>query len=100
MVHSDNEFGTTNMDNQGPKLAGVTVAFLAFSIATVLLRCYVRAFLSRSFGYDDWLILATLLLYIVYSCFVLAGVHYGTGQHAENLTAHQFSSAMKVSSRT
>jgi hypothetical protein len=50
-----------NMQDRGPQLAGICGAFLAVSIAAVSVRCYVRAFLTKSFGYDDWLIVATLV---------------------------------------
>jgi len=50
-----------NMQDRGPQLAGICGALLAMSIAAVSVRCYVRAFLTKSFGYDDWLIVATLV---------------------------------------
>jgi hypothetical protein len=50
-----------NMQDRGPQLAGICGAFLAISVAAVSVRCYVRAFLTKSFGYDDWLIVATLV---------------------------------------
>jgi hypothetical protein len=50
-----------NMQDRGPQLSGVCGALLAMSIAAVGVRCYVRAFLTKSFGYDDWLIVATLV---------------------------------------
>jgi hypothetical protein len=50
-----------NMQDRGPQLAGICGAFLAVSIAAVSVRCYVRAFLTKSFGYDDWLMVATLV---------------------------------------
>jgi hypothetical protein len=49
------------MQDRGPQLVGVLVSFLAASIAAVCVRCYVRTFLTKSFGYDDWLIVATLV---------------------------------------
>ena len=50
-----------NMQDRGPQLAGISGAFLAASVAAVSVRCYVRTFLTKSFGYDDWLIVATLV---------------------------------------
>jgi hypothetical protein len=51
------------MQDRGPQLAGTCGALLALSIAAVSVRCYVRISITKSFGYDDWLILATLVRY-------------------------------------
>ena len=48
---------------RGPELLGTLGLFLALSTATILLRCYCRIFLVKSFGLDDWFA-------------VLAWVHY------------------------
>jgi len=40
------------------------------------------------------------VLYSIYTIFVTIGVHYGIGQHTSDLTASNFSKAMKVSSHT
>lgn len=72
-------------------------------ILLVALRCYVRAFLLRGFGYDDILIIVALvscvsqctvrvlmvniqICYILQASFVIAGVHYGLGSHISMLT--------------
>ena len=52
---------TFEMQNHGPQVAGVIIALLTLSIAAVSVRCYVRNFITKSFGYDDWLIVATLV---------------------------------------
>lgn len=40
---------------------GVAITFLVLSYIVVALRVYVRAFLIKSFKYDDWTILASLV---------------------------------------
>lgn len=49
------------MQDRGPELAGTCASLLALAIVAVSVRCYVRLTLTKSFGYDDWLILATLV---------------------------------------
>jgi hypothetical protein len=49
------------MQNRGPQLTGTCGALLALGIVAVSVRCYVRLTMTKSFGYDDWLIVATLV---------------------------------------
>jgi hypothetical protein len=55
------ELKAVNMSDRGARIAGVTTALYALSVVAVGVRCYVRVYLIRSFGYDDWLIVATLV---------------------------------------
>ena len=41
--------------NRGPELFRVDVAFAVIATIAVLLRCYVRLFMVKAFGIDDWL---------------------------------------------
>src|ERR1700721_513669 len=49
------------MQDRGPQLAGTCASLLSLAIVAVSVRCYVRLALTKSFGYDDWLIVATLV---------------------------------------
>jgi hypothetical protein len=53
---------TDNMSGQGKILVAVTASFLALAILTVWLRCYTRIFLQPSFGLDDGLAIASLVM--------------------------------------
>ena len=55
------EFEAVNMSDRSARIAGVTIVLYALSAVAVSVRCYVRVSLIRSFGYDDWLIVATLV---------------------------------------
>jgi hypothetical protein len=55
------EFEAINMSDRGARIAGVAIALYTLSAVAVSVRCYVRVSLVRSFGYDDWLIVATLV---------------------------------------
>ena len=101
------------MQDRGPQLVGTCGALLALGIVAVGVRCYVRLAITKSFGYDDSLMLATLVrplvldhcgkasnqcqvFYSLFCAVVLVGVRHGTGQHQVDLTPSNFSIAMKV----
>lgn len=42
------------VENRGPQVSGVAGFFLALSTLAILLRCYCRALVVKSFGLDDW----------------------------------------------
>ncbi|KAF2771719.1 hypothetical protein EJ03DRAFT_289193 [Teratosphaeria nubilosa] len=64
---------------------GIAISFFALSWITVALRVLVRAGMLRSFGPDDWTMLATQLLFTAYLICQLGGVLYGTGEHLSDL---------------
>ncbi len=89
-------------DNRGPELIGVIIFFLAFSWIFVVLRCYCRAVLIKSFGLDDiFCLLAQVnllpkasdhyltdmlqILFTFFCGFSLTGVAYGAGQHMADI---------------
>jgi len=45
---------TVPVAGRGPQVEGVAGFFLALSTITILLRCYCRALVVKSFGVDDW----------------------------------------------
>jgi len=50
------------MEDRGPQLAAVTIAFLVTSWLLVSLRGFIRGWMIRSFGIDDWLMVLTLVI--------------------------------------
>ncbi|KAK9776514.1 hypothetical protein SCAR479_06837 [Seiridium cardinale] len=87
------------IENRGPQLFAVDVFFMTLAIVTTLLRCYVRLFMVKSWGRDDWfMLLATLLIQIAFTLFgsfSIAGVHYGTGRHFADLDENGAMTAME-----
>ncbi|KAF2752105.1 hypothetical protein M011DRAFT_516460 [Sporormia fimetaria CBS 119925] len=73
-------------DNRGPELLAVDVAFLSTAVTANALRCYVRVRMVRAFGWDDWLMAVATASFILYCSFSIAGVHYGSGRHHEDLS--------------
>ncbi|KAH6671296.1 hypothetical protein B0J14DRAFT_456764, partial [Halenospora varia] len=61
-------------------IAAVVAIFLGASLFFVLLRLFVKTFLTKSWAADDFLLIIAMIFFAVYSACTLAGVHYGTGQ--------------------
>ncbi|TVY89897.1 hypothetical protein LAWI1_G004152, partial [Lachnellula willkommii] len=68
-------------ENGGPKIVAVNVLFVALTWMFVSLRVYVKIFLTRSWGADDYLLVVSLILFTSYAGCSFAAVTYGTGQH-------------------
>jgi hypothetical protein len=49
------------MDDRSREVLAVAVVFFILSWVSVALRIYVRAFMLKSFGHDDWIMLLTLV---------------------------------------
>ncbi|CAI4215911.1 unnamed protein product [Parascedosporium putredinis] len=82
-------------DNRGPELLAVNITFFSAALVSIFLRCYVRTFMVRAFGIDDWLMVAgTVGLFTLYAAFSSTGVKYGTGQHHANLEDENIKKAM------
>ncbi|KAL4931364.1 uncharacterized protein BDV17DRAFT_256685 [Aspergillus undulatus] len=83
-------------DNQR-SLAVKTVAavFMPIACITVMLRCYVRGFVIKAFGWDDGAMVIAMAFYIMFSACMIGGTLYGTGHKFANLEAHQRVVAMK-----
>jgi hypothetical protein len=45
---------TVPIADRGRQVLGVAGLFLALSTLTIILRCYCRALVVKSFGLDDW----------------------------------------------
>ncbi|KAJ6785976.1 hypothetical protein PWT90_06271 [Aphanocladium album] len=78
--------------NRGDELLGVNIAFFVVASCAVLLRCYTRVFISKAFGLDDWLMAVAAVCYVLCSN---TGVHYGTGQHRDDLTPENYAIAKR-----
>ncbi|CRG82709.1 hypothetical protein PISL3812_00053 [Talaromyces islandicus] len=77
--------------DNGPAVNGVTWSFLIVAVVSVLLRCYVRIFMIKSFGYDDILIVITLGVLIAGDVVISNMVSAGMGRHLEYLSNPKYS---------
>jgi len=48
-------------EDRGPQIAGVAIGFLTCTWVFVALRCYVRVYMTKGFGTDDWLSVISLV---------------------------------------
>ncbi|KAL5377372.1 hypothetical protein DPSP01_009869 [Paraphaeosphaeria sporulosa] len=74
------------MEGRGNEVLAVAILFLVLTWLTMSLRIYVRGFMLRTWGNDDWVMLATVLIFTVYLGFQMVAAAHGTGQHRNNLS--------------
>lgn len=48
-------------DDRGPEMFDVTLSLLVASTVTIIMRCYVRIHMLKSFRIEDWMALATMV---------------------------------------
>lgn len=63
------------IEDRGPELRAVGIGFLAFAYISMALRSYVRVFLVKAFGLDDWMMLLALVSQAVF-----------TGRHSTDMS--------------
>ncbi|KAK2000362.1 integral membrane family protein [Colletotrichum falcatum] len=81
-------------ESNGGPLAATAVAFLVLSWFSVLLRCYVRAFMTNGFQVDDWFMVVAQTIFTLSCSLILAGVDNGLGRHNKALSQRQEISAL------
>ncbi|KAJ0164648.1 hypothetical protein CTA2_527 [Colletotrichum tanaceti] len=81
---------------RGPLMVGVTIFVLSIAFLAVSLRIYVRGFLIRQIGMDDWAAIVAFLL--VFGCgFAVAwNVNNGLGRHVYFLTPEEINNYMRT----
>ncbi|KAK2039456.1 hypothetical protein LZ31DRAFT_84940 [Colletotrichum somersetense] len=82
------------IENRGPQLVAVGLTLVISAFVATVLRCYVRFFLVKNFGIDDWFMIVAAIFFILFVSSALTGVHYGTGRHREDLSTEDWESAM------
>ncbi|KAF1814766.1 hypothetical protein P152DRAFT_391370 [Eremomyces bilateralis CBS 781.70] len=83
------------MEDRGPQVVVIFTTFLALTWISVSLRCYVRLRIVRLFALDDWLAVATLVLYTLFCGFGLDSVGHGGGRHHADLSRDQIREGLK-----
>ncbi|KAF6815821.1 integral membrane family protein [Colletotrichum sojae] len=82
-------------ESNGGALVITAITFLILSWLSVALRCYVRAFMTKGFQADDWLMLVAQAVFTLSCSFILVGVHDGLGRHNVALEQMKEISALK-----
>ncbi|RDW64398.1 uncharacterized protein DSM5745_09809 [Aspergillus mulundensis] len=57
----------------------VAAVFLPIASIAVILRCYVRGWLIKGFGWDDWAMVVAMCFYAMFCACMIGGTLYGTG---------------------
>ncbi|KAH7150212.1 hypothetical protein B0J13DRAFT_285537 [Dactylonectria estremocensis] len=83
------------IENRGPLLMAINLTFLSLALVCIVLRCFVRVFMVKAFGKDDWLMLVGTVFFTLYASCSTAGVTYGTGRHHADLETKNIQTAMK-----
>ncbi|KAL2788750.1 hypothetical protein BJX66DRAFT_308180 [Aspergillus keveii] len=82
-------------NDRSVEVTAVAAAFMSVATVAVSLRCYVRGFLIKAFGWDDAVMVVAMAFYLMFSGCMIGGAIYGTGKKFAVLTAHQRVTAMK-----
>lgn len=69
----------------GPALNVIAILFLLIAYLFVFLRIYVRAYLLRSFGVDDWLMVVCLLPALALAITAYMSTSYGWVRHLTSI---------------
>ncbi|KAK5946823.1 hypothetical protein PMZ80_000967 [Knufia obscura] len=65
--------------SQWPLIVGVCVGLTTLMTVTVSLRMYVRAWMIKSMGIDDWVMLSSCICSIIYNALCITQTRYGLG---------------------
>ncbi|CAG8084887.1 unnamed protein product [Penicillium nalgiovense] len=71
--------------DKGPKMMAVMWTMTALATLLVIARLCVRQRMLRNFGFDDWLIGASMIFGLIFVATATVSVAYGYGQHMSNL---------------
>ncbi|KAF8853880.1 hypothetical protein BDZ45DRAFT_597883, partial [Acephala macrosclerotiorum] len=67
--------------NRAPEVDAVAAVFLSLTWITTALRCYVKGFMAKSFGPEDWLAIVAQLCFTLTASLVLEGISHSMGMH-------------------
>ncbi|KAF2710711.1 hypothetical protein K504DRAFT_345816, partial [Pleomassaria siparia CBS 279.74] len=69
--------------NIGPKLLAIDCTLFGLAMVIVILRFYVRIFILKIFGMDDWMMAISALLSMTCIALFVKVIKLGLGRHAE-----------------
>ncbi|ESZ97274.1 hypothetical protein SBOR_2348 [Sclerotinia borealis F-4128] len=73
--------------NRGAQVTGVACASLALPWIAVILRFYVRIRIQKFFGPEDWLTVASMIIFTALCGLLLRSLAFGLGAHLYNIDA-------------
>ncbi|KLU85298.1 integral membrane protein [Magnaporthiopsis poae ATCC 64411] len=84
------------MEDRSVEVQAVAILFFVLCWAAVVLRVYCRAWLLRSLGVDDSLIIVSLIVFTGYLICILLALKYGAGKHRDDVDPDNYSAALKL----
>ncbi|KAL1960574.1 hypothetical protein VTO42DRAFT_7153 [Malbranchea cinnamomea] len=85
-------------ENKGPPILAIMWVLTMFTALLVAVRLYIRVFMLRRFGLDDWLVLISIILGFIYVGVTTANVIGGYGKHAITLRDTEMEKAVLLNS--
>ena len=81
--------------SNAPEILGVTGSLTVLALLAFCLRCYVRIYMLKFFGPDDWTMLAAALMAIgTFICFT-GETYHGVGRHMSCISQPDFKMLFK-----
>ncbi|TVY75908.1 hypothetical protein LSUE1_G007216 [Lachnellula suecica] len=78
------DFGPYPPGSHGKTIVSITGFFTGFACAAVILRMYVRIFLLKMTGSDDWVMLVAMMCSGTVFALLVTEVKLGVGEHFGN----------------
>jgi len=88
------QLGPVDPESHGKTILTITGVFTGFAIAVVLARLYVRAFMLKTMGIDDYFMIVAMVCSATVFAFFVEEVKLGVGEHFGN--PHQFSNFSSI----
>ncbi|KAL0258330.1 hypothetical protein SLS55_007506 [Diplodia seriata] len=85
------------MAHRSQQVLAIGTTFFILAWIVVMLRVYVRAYMIKSWGVDDWVMMLALACFTIYLVAQLGGVYYGSGRLDKNLDPADMRRALRVS---
>ncbi|KAH8432085.1 putative integral membrane protein [Aspergillus melleus] len=82
-------------DDRSLEVQAVAAVFMSVACVAVMMRCYVRGWVVKGFGWDDGTMVIAVVFQVMFSACMIGGTIYGTGRRFADLTAHERVTAMK-----
>ncbi|KAJ8062111.1 hypothetical protein OCU04_008672 [Sclerotinia nivalis] len=70
---------------RGPMIIGLTWAFTGLAVIAVSLRLHIRKNITHVVGWDDWFMLASVILQVANQALITVSFAYGLGKHDMSL---------------
>ncbi|KAF2109161.1 hypothetical protein BDV96DRAFT_652019 [Lophiotrema nucula] len=83
-------------ENEGSAILGATFTVTIVALVTMITRLYVRLRMIRNVGWDDYVMIAAMVLCIVGQCLIVPEVLKGAGRHKQYIPATDFQLSFKL----